>query len=235
MKRHIVVPVLVMAAVAFAGAHTKSLPDPTYSVAAVKGKLLRLEPEPEERLQVGSVVEAGSLLRTGWRSSATIASPQAASTFLIGTRTRFRTASGQPGVLLELDKGRARAIFDAISEGPSPERIVTTPSAMLAVRGTEYGVAVSRAGNTSVVVFSGVVAVTDRAGTAPAVMVSAGQYCDIAKGKLPGAVQRHGLGRSDWDHGKMPHSASGQGAGSPSHGPRPEPQRGAGGSWGHGG
>lgn len=206
MKHRLLTLLIVVAAAALASGFKHEPLKPTYSVRAVKGKLLREAPLPEHRLQVGADVAAGSVLRTGWWSSAEIVSPEAGAKFVIGSRSRVRMASEQPGVLLEVEKGRLRAVFDKITEGPSAERIVSTPSAVLAVRGTEYGVAVSKSGDTSVVVFSGVVEVNGLDRTAPPVAVSAGQYCKIARGKAPSDAMPHSMGRSDWDHGRMPHS-----------------------------
>lgn len=234
MKQRLPFLLIVLAAATLASGGNQEPPEPTYSVAAVKGKLLREEPSPEERLLVGSDVAAGSVLRTGWRSFAEIVSPAVGARFVIDPRTRVRLASGQPGVLLEMQKGRLRAVFDKISEGPSAERIVTTPSAVLAVRGTEYGVAVSKAGDTSVVVFSGIVDVTDLGGAAAPVAVSAGQYCNIPRGEVPGHAMPHSMGPGDWDHGHMPGSMAGHGSGSMMGGHGSGHSRG-GGTMGHGG
>jgi hypothetical protein len=185
---------------------------PTYSLAALKGKLVREIPSPEERLEITSAIEAGDVLRTGWRSSAQITSPEMSTNFHISPRTRVRLASDQPGVLLELQKGRLRAVFGKISEGPDAERIVITPSAILAVRGTEYGVAVSKAGDTSVVVFSGVVDVTDIGKSTPSVSIGAGQFCNIPRGEGPTHPMSHMMGPGDWNHGQMPGSMSGHGS-----------------------
>jgi hypothetical protein len=234
MKHRFPILLIVLAAAALASGGKQEILQPTYSVAAVKGKLLREEPLPETRLQLAADVVAGSVLRTGWRSSAEIVSPEAGARFVIDPRTRVRMATDRPGVLLEVRKGLVRALFDKITEGPSPERIVTTPSAVLAVRGTEYGVAVSKAGDTSVVVFSGMVDVTDIGGVAAPVSVSAGQYCNIPRGEAPGHPMPHSMGPGDWDHGHMPGSMSGHGSGSMMGGHGSGHSRG-GGSMGHGG
>lgn len=214
--------------------HGDSAPEPTYQLAALKGKLVRENPAPEQRLEVASAIEAGDVLRTGWRSSAEVSTPELGTSFHISPRTRVRLASDQPGVLLELQKGRLRAVFDKISEGPEAERIVVTPSAILAIRGTEYGVAVSKAGDTSVVVFSGVVDVMDIARGGPPVGIAAGQFCNIPRGGRPSDPMTHMMGSGDWDHGQMPSSMSGHGASGSMGGHGPGHSRG-GGAMGHGG
>jgi len=207
---------------------------PTYSVVAVKGKLLREHPEPEKRLQIASEIAAGDVLRTGWRSSAEIVSPEAGARFVVASRTRVRLAGDRPGVLLEVQKGRLRALFEKISEGPSAERIITTPSAILAVRGTEYGVAVSKSGDTSVVVFSGVVDVTDIGKAAPSISIGAGQFCNIPRGGGPSQPMSHMMNSGDWNHGQMPGSMSGHG-GDSMMGDHGSGRSGSHGSMGHGG
>jgi len=224
----------LLVAVAMATDRGEGLLQPTYLVVAVKGKLLRELPEPEERLQVASEVAAGNVLRTGWRSSAEIVSPEAGARFVVASRTRIRLADDRPGVLLEVQKGRLRALFDKITEGPSAERIITTPSAILAVRGTEYGVAVSKAGDTSVVVFSGVVDVTDLGKATPTVSISAGQFCNIPRGGGPSQPMSHMMNSGDWSHGQMPGSMSGHG-GDSMMGDHGSGRSGSHGSMGHGG
>lgn len=185
---------------------------PLYALASLKGKLVREEPAPEERLAIDSPIQAGDLLRTGWRSSAEIVSSDSASTFHLGSRTRVRLASERPGVLLEVEKGRLRAVFDKATEGPEAERIVVTPSAVLSVRGTEYGVAVSKSGDTQVVVFSGVVDVEDMGRGGTPVSVSMGEFCTIPRGDRPSSPMPHMMNAGDWDHGRMPGSMGGHGA-----------------------
>ena len=207
---------------------------PEYSLTFLKGKLLRETPAPKERLTIDSAVKAGDVLRTGWRSSAKISSSGMGTSFHISPRSTVRLASDQPGVLLEVQKGRLRAVFDKISEGPSAERIITTPSAILAVRGTEYGVAVSKAGDTSVVVFSGVVDVTDIEHGGPPVPVSMGEFCTIPRGGRPSSPMPHMMNAGGWDHGQMPGSMGGHGATGSMGGHGSGHTRG-GGAMGHGG
>jgi hypothetical protein len=185
-----------------------------YEVVAVKGKLVREEPAPEVKLRPGDQAASGSLLRTGWKSSAEIVVPEEGAHFTLGSRTQVRLSGDGPGVILEVGKGRLRAVFDKLTSGPTRERNVVTPSAILAVRGTEYGVAVSKSGETNVVVFSGVVDVTDLAAHGPAVSVQAGEYCMIRRGQPPSRAMPHEMDARSWDKGHMPGSMSGHGSGS---------------------
>lgn len=189
-------------------------PPISYEVAAVKGKLVREDPLPELKLRPGDSAAPGSLLQTGWRSTAEIVAPEEGAHFTLGSRTRARLSMDRPGVLLEVEKGRLRAVFDKLTAGPARERTVVTPSAILAVRGTDYGVAVAKSGDTSVVVFSGIVEVTDLGAIGPAVSVKAGEYCTIQRGQLPSRAMPHDMSRGTWDQGHMPGSMSGHGSGS---------------------
>jgi len=104
-----------------------------------------------------------------------------------------------PGNVRELEKGRLRALFGSEEDtGVSfGERLVTTPSAVLAVRGTEYGIEVAKNGDTSVVVFEGVVEVKDIDGLGEPVMVRHGESCRIRLGTSPSAPPPHGLNAGD--------------------------------------
>jgi hypothetical protein len=209
-----------------AGGITGETGGPSYEVVELERKLYRERPEPEVLLELGSRPEAGDLLKTGSRSSAVILCPEAEARFRLGSKTRARLAARTPGVLLELEKGRLRAIFDRFTGGESPERLVTTPSAVLTVRGTEYGVEVSGKGNTRVVVFSGEVEVVDIGRLGEPVVVGAGMYCDIRRGKPAGPTVRHQMASKDWDRGARVDSRSRTGG--------PDMGMGSGGSMGSG-
>ena len=171
-----------------------------YDIVDVKGKLL-LEAEPEaRRLEIGDRAVSGDRLRTGWSSRAELEVASRASRFLLGPRTRCTLAHDRPGVLLHVERGRLRAVFDAFT-GEEP-RLVTTPSAVLAVRGTEYGLWVAKDGDTHLVVFAGVVEVTDPAGTTPPVRVEAGHETRIVTGRAPEAPTEHRITPQDWDRGR---------------------------------
>ena len=176
----------------------------TYNVVAVKHKLLLEAPEGERRLQTGDSANSGDALRTGWRATAELAVPARSAVFHLGSSTRFRLAHDRPGVLLEIERGRLRAVFgpEEIGDGVPEERLVTTPSAVLAVRGTEYGIEVKKNGETSLVVFEGVVELKEVSGVGDPVMVRAGQICRVRVGKAPSPPQVHNVSPGDWDRGR---------------------------------
>jgi hypothetical protein len=89
---------------------------------------------------------------------------------------------------------------------------VTTPSAVLAVRGTDYGVKVAKDGDTRIVVFAGVVEVADPDDTMPPVVVEAGEQTRVRPGRPVETPQPHRLTPHDWDRGfNSPPPGSGSG------------------------
>lgn len=232
--RHISGWVVLVTAWALLGAAVEQTDDagPSYRIEAIDGRLSRRDPPPVERLSAGNQLEAGSVVRTGWWSSARLSVPTADTTFELGARTTVRLASNRPGLLLMVEKGRVRGAFGPRSNG---ERLVETPSALLAVRGTEYGVAVDGSGATRVVVFEGEVDVADAAGAYPPVRVRAGEHTRIVQGRSPTAPGPHGMGPGDWDRGRMPHGMDGSRRRGPGRGHEGHPGLDHGGSGRHGG
>lgn len=223
-------------------------PPLVYRVDGIDGRLRRIAPAPELRLAAGAQLAAGADLATGWWSHAELSVPSAAAHFSLGPRTRVTLAADRPGVLLAIGKGRVRGVFGLLGEGDERERLVETPSAVLAVRGTDYGVAVDGSGETRLVVFAGTVEVMGRAGEFPPIQVHAGEQTAIRRGSVPAPPVRHELDPRGWDHGAMGVPGAGGGAddrgresdgdGGPGHGggERPGPGPGSGGgSPGHGG
>jgi hypothetical protein len=201
----IVLAVGVLAVLSLSAGGGEQIAAPAYEVAEVKRQLVREQPEPEERLEVGAKPVAGDLLRTGSRSSAEIVCPDHGARFLLASKTRARLAGDRPGILLEVERGSLRAIFAKfLGDGDPPDRIVTTPSAVLAVRGTEYGVEVSKAGDTTVTVFSGEVEVVDIARSAPPIRIRAGEFGTIRRDGVPADPRPHELSQKDWDRGQRP-------------------------------
>ena len=182
-----------------------------YNVVAVKRKLICERPTGEERLEAGAVARSGDLLRTGWRSNAELEVPEFGSRFRLGSSTRVRLGHEQPAVLLEVQEGRVRALFAPLSE--DTERLVITPSAVLAVRGTEYGVEVASNGTTTLTVFEGVVDVTDRYRAGGTIQVGAGQSTRVQPGRPPEPPRQHRLNPDDWDAGRRPDAGTRPGGG----------------------
>jgi hypothetical protein len=200
----------------------------TYDVAAVKRQLLLAAEDGELQLQKGDQAHSGDSLRTGSRSTADLEVADRAASFHVKAKTRFHLAHIRPGVLIDIERGSLRAVFGKLPEGEDRERLITTPSAVLAVRGTDFGVNVKKNGDTSVVVFEGTVAVRDLGGAQDVVQVQAGQSTRIRKGRAPSAPAAHGLSAEDWNRGRrVPSSTWPGGQGTPGMGPAGQGAQGA--------
>jgi len=216
MRQATIVVILSLAVVT--SAPSSNAPTPlTYEVTAVKHKLFLEDQGGERTLQQGDHATSGDALRTGWRATAELAVPARAALFHLGSSSRFRLAHSRPGVLLELERGRLRAVFgpEEQGEGAPQERLVTTPSAVLSVRGTQYGVEVAKNGETSLIVFEGVVEVTESNGIGGPVQVRAGETCRVRAGKPPTTPQHHQMSPQAWDRGSSVRSPN-QGSSMPS-------------------
>lgn len=128
-----------------------------YRFDSVKRTVTVTSSGKEQRAAKGAHARSGDQVETGWFSSALIASDDQHARFEIFSATQVTLASDTPGVILTLERGRIRAAFDKIT-GSEP-RIVKTPGALLAVRGTQFDVHVDAEGRTTVDVFEGLVEV----------------------------------------------------------------------------
>ena len=157
-----------------------------YRFAEVAGKVVLTHADTERRVSAGEVAEAGDEVRTGWRGRAVIEAPARASRFEVLPSTRVRLAGPEPGVLLVLERGRLKAIFDALAG--HDDRLVATPGALLAVRGTRYGVEVEADGAAAVTVFEGTVEVLPRDAALAPLAVRAGEVCRFGPHTPPRAA-----------------------------------------------
>jgi hypothetical protein len=201
MKWHTTSIVLSLATLAAAAA-SEAPAVLEYDVVAVKRELLLETNDGERALQAGDHAHSGDVLRTASRSRAELSVTEYSARFVVSSKTSFRLAHDRPGVLLEIERGSLRAIFGKLSEGDTRERLISTPSAVLAVRGTDYGVEVEKDGDTSVTVFEGIVEVRDVGGIGEKTLVPAGQWTRVKRGKAPSTPKPHGLSSHDWDQGR---------------------------------
>ena len=130
----------------------------------------------------GSHAQSGDRVHTGWFSYALIAAEPQRAKFEIFASTDVQLAGGMPGVILSVERGRIHAMFDKIT-GSEP-RIVQTPGALLAVRGTQYNVEVDAAGKTIVDVFEGTVEIRSPLRPEP-LLVHAGQSSIFSRREPP--------------------------------------------------
>jgi len=145
------------------GVSAESVPAPRfdYEFLDVHSKVILERGGDIRRIADGEHGDPGDIVRTGWRGRAKVDVDGSASHFEIYPASKVRLASETPGVLVMIEEGRLKAWFDALL-GREEDRLVETPGAVLAVRGTRYGVEVDRNGTTTLVVFEGMVEVVPR-------------------------------------------------------------------------
>jgi len=174
----------------------------------------------------GQRAQSGDKVETGWFSYALIASEQYRAKFEIFSSTQVKLAEGTPGVLLSVERGRIRAMFDKIT-GSEP-RVVKTPGALLAVRGTQFDVAVDTAGRTTVDVFEGTVEVRSELLREP-IFIRAGEQSVYGRREAPTARpmpeshRRNDPNRQPPQKGGEPKGGDPKGA--PPRGAQPPPQQ----------
>jgi hypothetical protein len=127
----------------------------------------------------GLHAQSGDRVHTGLFSYALIAAEQHRAKFEIFGSTDVQLAGGTPGVILSLERGRIHALFDKIT-GSEP-RLVQTPGALLAVRGTQYNVEVDDSGKATL---EGIVEVPSPLRPEP-IFVHAGQSSIFSRQQPP--------------------------------------------------
>ena len=167
----------------------------------------------------GQQAHGGDAVATGWFSYARISSEGHRATFEIFSATSVTLTGDTPGVILSLERGHIRAAFDKIT-GSEP-RVVKTPGALLAVRGTRFDVRVEAGGDTTLDVVEGVVEVRSPLLTEPQ-RVHAGERSTFSPrkaprtGPMPEPRRGDGLGRNDdgrrrpEDRGRDPRGGGGR-------------------------
>jgi hypothetical protein len=153
-----------------------------YRFDDVKNNVVLKTPKQEAQAAKGSRAQSGDHVHTGLFSYALIAAEPHKAKFEIFSVTDVQLAGGTPGVILSLERGRIHAIFDKIL-GTEP-RLVQTPGALLAVRGTQYNVEVDRAGKTILDVFEGTVEIRSPFRNEP-FLVHAGESSSFTRQQPP--------------------------------------------------
>lgn len=186
-----------------------------YRFEEVKSKVLRApagDGEREARVVAGDAAEEGDGVRTGFFGRALLSVPSRAARFELSSSTRVRLAGPEPGVLLVLESGRLKAVFDAFT-GSSEERRVAAPGALLAVRGTRYGLEVLGRDETALAVFEGTVEVFPEGGK-PSFRVDRDEYCVFGRTAAPrkGRMSEAGMSEKSWGSRGAGMSAAGGGS-----------------------
>lgn len=194
-----------------------------YVFEEVKSKVVRTpsgDGAKGVRVSAGDPAEAGDLVTTGFFGRTVLAVPSRAARFEVFSSARVRLAGGEPGVLLVLEKGRLNAAFDAFT-GASEARRVAAPGALLAVRGTRYGLEVGPGDETVLAVFEGTVEVLPSGG-GPSLRVERDEYCVFGPKAPPRKEQmgRAGMSEKSWgSRGSRMAEPGSKGPGSGSQGP----------------
>jgi ferric-dicitrate binding protein FerR (iron transport regulator) len=98
-------------------------------------------------------------------------------------------------------------------EGNRQERQVAVPGALLAVRGTRYGVEVDKAGRSTLVVFEGVVEVLPKVPHTEPIRVKAGEWATFGPNRAPQVqpMSMRGFEERTWNQGMRPDGTMGPG------------------------
>lgn len=196
-------------------------PEPlTYRFEEAKRSVFRLPGGDKGKgikVAKGDAGRSGDVVTTGWWAQTVIAVPERNTRFEVYANTRVKLAGGEPGVLVVVEKGRIKAFFQALVEGNRQERQVAVPGALLAVRGTRYGVEVDKEGKSTLVVFEGVVEVLHKAPHPEPIRVKAGEWATFGPRMLPQIqpMSMRGFEEKTWNQGMRPDGSMGPGAMSP--------------------
>jgi hypothetical protein len=171
------------------------------------------DPKAAVKAVQGGPAQSGDLVRTGWWGRAVLSVPGWNSRFEVYGSTRVRLASEEPGILLVIQTGRVKAVFDALAEGGRRDRKVAVPGALLAVRGTRYGVEVDDHGRSYLAVFEGTVEVQPQGPRDQPFLVKAGEGSSFGPGLQPRTEPQadRGFKEKSWSQGIRPDEAMGPG------------------------
>jgi len=205
---------VLLAATTGAPPATPALSPLTYRFDQVKRKVMLTTPKQELQVSAGQQAQSGDKVSTGWFSYALIASEHHRARFELFSSTDVTLAEGEPGVILSLERGKLHAMFDKIV-GSEP-RVVKTPGALLAVRGTQYTVEVDQAGHTNLSVFEGVVEIRSPLRPEP-MLIRAGEAANFSRQEAPRSHEMSPREKADDPN----HRDDGNHNGDPSHGGPP--------------
>ncbi len=181
----------------------------TYRFDEVKSKVKKLpsgEEAKETSVAAGDTAAGGDVVKTGFWARAVVSVAGKATRFVISSSTRVRLQGEEPGVLLVLEKGRLEAFFDALTGGPPVERKIAAPGALLAVRGTRFGLETGEGGETLLVVFEGTVELTPRVTGVPPVFIKANEFCTFGPRMAPPhpmPMRGSGMSEGAWGRRQM--------------------------------
>ncbi len=177
---------VVLAMLAFT-AIAQPIPEPgSTRVVSLTGTLtvtrLRQDPRP---LQLHDAVQSGDELATGENSQAVLRSADGSTVIVYpDSRLVFNERSADLRELLHLFLGSIKVHIEKISGRPNPHKM-TTPTAVIAVRGTTFSVFVDDTDSTLVAVEEGEVSVSNTQLPGQEVALRAGQRTWVRRGQPP--------------------------------------------------
>ena len=196
-------------------------------MTAVKGKvsLVRGQASPV-LLRKYDTVGAGDEILTDHKSSATIRMPDGSTVRIYpDSHVVLRSETGTWKEFLQVFLGTVRVQIEKLSGRPNPKSM-TTPTAIIAVRGTIFSVAVEQNGDTQVGVGEGLVSVANLLQPQNEVLLKPGQSCWMRHGQqrptqpqmmtqpMPGLMGMNGMGMGGWGDMGMGTGKSTSGMGS---------------------
>lgn len=164
-------------------------------ISAVKGKvsLVRDQAAPVP-LHQHDQVHSGEAILTDAKSSATMRLPDGSSLRIFpNSHIELRSETGKWKEFLHVLLGNVRIQIERLSGRPNP-KAVTTPTAIIAVRGTIFAIEVEQNGDTRVGLEKGLVAVTSPLHPEQEVVVKPGQEVWVRQGQDP--TQPHRMQRA---------------------------------------
>jgi hypothetical protein len=201
----VVIPSLPLAAQPDAAAHVDSL------TGTLTVKRFR---QPARALLLSDPVQSGDELITGEHSEATLRTRDGSTVVLYpASRIIFNERSADVRELLHLFLGSIKVHIERLSGRPNPHKL-TTPTAVIAVRGTTFSVFVDDTDATLVAVDEGMLGVAAVQAPEQEVLLRAGQRTRVRPGQVPEQAQAF-RGRSERaDLIPRPGPRPGMGAGS---------------------
>jgi ferric-dicitrate binding protein FerR (iron transport regulator) len=206
--------ILIMVTAGIGHAQTPPQPPTSGRIAALTGDLtVRRGALPVQSLKVRELVHLGDEIRTGSNSEAVIQTSNG-STVRIFPDSRIIFGDGPHGIhgFLHLFLGSIKVHIEKVSGRPNPHTL-TTPTAIIAVRGTTFSVFVDEGDATLVAVEEGVLAVSNVRLPAQEILLRRGEKTWVRQGQPPTRAEgfRGPSERADTIPGRR--NAVGQGGG----------------------
>lgn len=222
---------LILMALATPGSEAQTpLPPGGGRIVSLRGELtLRRGATPAQPLKLHDPVQVGDEITTGSNAEAVIQTGDG-STVRIFPDSSVIFSDHSPGIqgFLHVFLGSIKVHIEKLSGRPNPHTL-TTPTAIIAVRGTTFSVFVDETDATLVAVDEGVVAVSNVRLPSQEMLLRRGQKTWVRPGQPPMAAARFrgpseradmmpGRGSMGMQGGAMGGMGMGQGSGSGSHG-----------------